>query len=315
MVRNGGDAKVRPQMVVDGLRSGNSFAASGQLIDRLAFVACIGNPGVHGRTEAAVAALAANAARGNTDLDLAGCATLGEKLVVPKGADVVVAIVVRDPSGANNSPYVFDNPSLSQIGIRQPINQPVLDHVDVIGGEVSGYRQPGSADYAGAWPNTWLATPDIATVPMAARNTSAKLQRSFSSKTWSAVPADGEFKQMTFRLKSVATTQYLRLRGSNLPANTPWETDADGNPLSDRYTNTAPDAAMLRIPCKAAGANVPSTDVVFTGTGIDGCPEHLPVVNGQKMSAFDVAAWADLWFYSNPIFIEVQGGTRVAGLK
>lgn len=315
MVRNGGDAKLRPQMIVDGLRSGNSFAASGQLIDRLAFVACVGNPGAHGRSEAAVQALAANAARGNTDIDFQGCATMGEKLVVPQGADVVVAIVVRDPAGANYSPYSFDNPSLAQLGIKQAINKPVLDHVDVIGGKVSGYKQPGSADYAGAWPNTWLANPDISTVPAAARNPSAKLVRSFSAGSWSGVPADGEFKQMVFRVKAVASSQYLRLRGSNLPANTPWETDADGNPLPDRYTNTAPDVSALKIPCTATGSNVPSNDVVFTGTGIDGCPNHLPVVNGQKMSAFDVAAWADLWFYSNPIFIEVQGGTKVAGIK
>ena len=41
MVRNGGDRRrPRPQTIVDGLRTGNNFAASGQLIDRLAFVAC-----------------------------------------------------------------------------------------------------------------------------------------------------------------------------------------------------------------------------------------------------------------------------------
>jgi hypothetical protein len=41
----------------------------------------------------------------------------------------------------------------------------------------------------------------------------------------------------------------------------------------------------------------------------------LPVVNGQKMVAFDVAAWADLWFYSNPIYVEVAGSTAVAGVR
>ena len=45
MVRNGGDPKLRPQTIVDGLRTGNAFAASGQLIDRLAFVACASYPG------------------------------------------------------------------------------------------------------------------------------------------------------------------------------------------------------------------------------------------------------------------------------
>ena len=63
------------------------------------------------------------------------------------------------------------------------------------------------------------------------------------------------------------------------------------------------------------GTNVPATGVVYTGAAIDGCPAHLPVVNGQKYSAYDVAAWSDLWFYSNPIFIEVKGSTLVAGVK
>ena len=54
----------------------------------------------------------------------------------------------------------------------------------------------------------------------------------------------------------------------------------------------------------------------------DGCPDHLaaatgasnPIV-GQKAVSFDVAAWSDLWFYSNPIYIEVAGSTPVAGVN
>ena len=42
---------------------------------------------------------------------------------------------------------------------------------------------------------------------------------------------------------------------------------------------------------------------------------HLPTANGVIYSGADVAAWADLWFYSNPIFIEVAGSTAVAGIK
>ncbi len=49
MVRHGGE-RVNPQKIVDGLRSGNNWTDSGQLIDRLAFVACVGNPsGPQGR--------------------------------------------------------------------------------------------------------------------------------------------------------------------------------------------------------------------------------------------------------------------------
>jgi hypothetical protein len=335
LVRHGGQ-RVTPQMIVDGLRSGNNWAASGQLIDRLAFVACIGNPAPHGRSEQAVASLASNAARNNTDLDFKGCVTMGEKLVVPPGADVVVSIVVRDPEGSSYSPYSFPNPSLQQVGINQPLNRPVLDRVDVIRGLVTGLRQPGAADYAGAWPDDWVdrnnpqQLKSLDLVPAAAKNSSAALLRTFNASSWESVPADREFKRMTFRIKGVTASQYLRLRGSNLPPAVPFETDVQGNPLSDLWTNVAPvrsktgstiefpAGSFLRIPCTAVGSHVPDNGALYTGVNqpaIDGCPNHLPVVNGQKMVALDVAAWSDLWFYSNPIFIEVKGSTLVAGVR
>ena len=31
----------------------------------------------------------------------------------------------------------------------------------------------------------------------------------------------------------------------------------------------------------------------------------MATTNGTKLSSYDVAAWADLWFYTNPIFIRV----------
>lgn len=319
MVRNGGDLKLRPQMIVDGLRSGNNFATSGQLIDRLAFIACESYRGPSGRTNAAVEALAVNAAVNNTDIDVAGCATMGEKLVVRPGSDIVVSIVVRDPAGTNYSPYSFPNPSLLQVGINQPMNAPVLDHVDVIRGFVTGYKRPGAADYAGEWPRTWLANPDMATVPAAAKNTSAALLRTFNSATWTTVAGNAEYKKMTFRIAAVTASQYVRLRGTNLPPSVPFETDANGNPLPDIHTNatttTATNLGTLKMPCTTVGTNVPANGVNFTGTNIDGCPNHLPSINGVKYVAYDVAAWADLWFYANPIYIEVGGSTAVAGVR
>src|SRR5262249_46918619 len=127
LVRSGGN-KPRPQTIVDGLRTGNNFVTAGQIIDRLAFVVCTSRP------DALVAELVGNAAVSNTALAAAGCATMGEKLVVPPGSDLVVGIAVRDPAGPNFSPYTFPNPSLLQIGVTQPINMPVLDHIDLIGG-------------------------------------------------------------------------------------------------------------------------------------------------------------------------------------
>ena len=317
MVR-AGSSKARPQQIVDGLRTGNNFASSGQIIDRLAFVACTG------KADALVEELSVNAAVANSSASTAGCATMGEKLVVASGSDIVVSVTVRDPAGANFSPYTFPNPSLKQIGITQPINQPVLDHVDVIGGLVTGYKTPGAPDYAGEWPrNTnWLkadgTTADLSVVPDAAKNVSAAILKTFNgsgASAWKSVtsPLDGsELLTMTFRISAVTASRYVRLRGSNMPAAVPFETDASGNPLADVYTN-ANDTTRLRIPC---------TTVHSASSQFDGCPDHLvaatgatnPIV-GQKAVSFDVAAWSDLWFYSNPVYIEVTGSTPVAGVN
>ena len=330
MVRNGTD-KIRPQAIVDGMRTGNKFAASGQLIDRLAFVACASYPGIGARSNAAVEAIAVAAATHNTDIDTAGCATMGEKLKVRPGAEIVVSIVVRDPAGTNYAPYTFPNPSLMQIGVSQPVNAPVLDHIDLIRGLVTGYKTPGAADYAGQWPtNTaWLradgSTPaDLSSVPAAAKNTSAALIKTFNSSgasPWAPVNSGVDntvFLKMTYRVPAVQASQYLRLRGSNLPAAVPFETDANGNPLADLHTNSGngtTDLVNLKIPCTTAGSNLPDNGTVYTGSTINGCPNHLPVVGGVKMNALDVAAWSDLWFYSNPIYVEVAGKTVVVGVR
>ena len=337
MVRHGGQ-RVSPQMIVDGLRSGNNWVSAGQLIDRLAFVSCATYPNRRGTkplTPPEVEAMALQAARTNTDIDRPDCATMGGKLVVEQGAHIITAIALRDPAGTSFSPYSFPNPSLLQVGIQQPMNKPVLDRVDVIRGLVTGFKTPGAPDYAGAWPDDWVDRDNpqqlksLDLVPAAAKNTSAALIQTFNNSNWKV--RDGDYRVMSFRLPQVSASQYLRLRGSNLPPAVPFETDVQGNPLSDLWTNVAPvrsktgstiefpAGTFLRIPCTATGTNVPDNGSLYTGVNqppIDGCPNHLPTnANGQKMMALDVAAWADLWFYSNPIFIEVKGSTMVAGVK
>ncbi|MEI9948829.1 MAG: hypothetical protein WDO74_07550 [Pseudomonadota bacterium] len=317
LVRSG-SGKAKPQQIVDGLRTGNNFASSGQIIDRLAFVACTG------KSDALVSQIAVNAAVANSAVSAAGCASMGEKLVVASGSDIVVGVTVRDPAGTNFSPYTFPNPSLAQVGISQPLNAPVLDHIDVIGGLVSGYKTPGTADYSGEWPrNTnWLkadgTTADLSAVPAAAKNVTSAILKTFNgsgASAWQAStsPVDGStLLTMTFRISAVAASQYVRLRGSNLPAAVPFETDASGNPLADVVTN-ANDTTRLRIPC---------TVVHSAGSQFDGCPDHLatasgatnPIV-GQKAVSYDIAAWSDLWFYSNPVYIEVTGSSPVAGVN
>jgi hypothetical protein len=292
-------APVSPQQIVDGLRSGNNFAASGQLIDRLAFVVCTD------RSSSNVEKMVAEAVEDNSARFEGNCATMGEKLVVRPGAELIVGIAVRDPSGPNSSPYTFENPSLKQIGISQPLNMPVLDHVDVIRGMVGGYRQPGAADYAGEWPRGWLkddgSTMTLADVPAAAKNETAAVIKTFNRTGWKKAGKD--ILTMSFRIPAVQASQYVRLRGSNLPAAVPYETDANGNPLTDLFTNEN-DLSKLKIPCTAVGT-----------TEFNGCPSHMATVNGQKYVSFDVAAWADLWFYGNPVYVQVKGSTMVAGVK
>ncbi len=128
---------------------------------------------------------------------------------------------------------------------------------------------------------------------------------------------------MSLRIRDVKGSQYVRLRGSNLPPNVPFETDANGNPLPDLHTNATTtnvanqQVGSLKIPCTAIGSNVPAIGAAVPAGAalIDGCPTHLPAINGVKYVAYDVAAWSDLWFYSNPIYIEVKGSTAVAGVQ
>lgn len=342
LVRTGTD-KVRSSTLVQGLRSGNTWVSSGQLIDRMAVVVC------SGFRESVVRQLALKAAVNNTDVDTAGCATMGEKLKVNSGSDVVVAIVVRDPVGKSYAPYSFANPSLAQIGVAQPLNQPVLDHLDLIKGTVSGFKDPAdTATYNGQWPNAWLSDYRAATepsptktlaevrasIPPGARNDSASVVKTFTAtgpNAWAPVKFSGDgstFYAMTYKIPAVIQSQYIRVRGTNLPANVPFETDANGNPMPDVYTNATttvtdgngtPALGTLRIPCNSSGSNVPENNVNYTfaqaaSAPIDGCPKHLATVNGQKYVSYDVAAWADLWVYSNPVYVEVTGGVRVAGV-
>ena len=317
MVRNGTD-RLNPQTVVDGLRTGNNWASSGQLIDRLSFIACASYPGPTARSNAAVEALALRAAKANETPEASGCASMGEKLIIRPNAEIVVSIIVRDPSGKSYSPYSFPNPSLKQVGIDQPLDEPALHHIDVIGGLVTGYKTPGAADYSGQWPNDWYQNPNMNNVPAAAKNTSAAIKRTFNNASWTV---EGDYRKMTYRIPAGQASQYLRLRGTNLPPSVPFETDASGNPLSDLFTNAGqvnaiptsvstntPEFAegfFLTIPCNTVGT-----------TQFNGCPSHLFAnTAGQKFLSYDVAAWADLWFYSNPIYIEVSGSTIVAGVK
>jgi len=218
--------------IIKSLRSGDSFHVQGQLISGdLTFVACSRRK----------------------------CATMGETLKVRKGRRVEVYLIVVDPAGKNNSKYAFNNPSLLQIGIEEPINEPTLRQVDLIKGSIHGMIEPTDHEYFN---------------PLAPETTHI-------AKSWDTVDLSGYEGEKPGEIKMsysfIATEDgYIRARGSNIPAGTPNERDADGNPLPDNLSDN--------IPCEDAD-----------------CPPHL-----EGVLTADVEAWADVWFHTNPIFIEVK---------
>ncbi|MFG1302074.1 hypothetical protein V5F49_19995 [Xanthobacter sp. V3C-3] len=234
---------LRPQVVVDGVRSGNAYSVQGDLITgELSY-------------KAQVVGYAA-----------AGTAKMGQTLVVPRGRSVVLTLEVNQSAAPNHSPYSFNNPSLAQIGVKEPLNRPTLRQVQFIKGDVSGVVAPTGANYTSG------------------TNPSAGVVATFSPSNWSA---SGQKRTMVVTIPNVQHNMYVRARGSNLPPSVPAETDAQGNPLNDWDPENV-----------SQGPYVPCTDAA--------CPAHMVVRDGAKISSYDVAAWSDLWFYTNPIFIRVS---------
>jgi ribosomal protein S6 len=133
----------------------------------------------------------------------------------------------------------FKSPEVNNNG-----DTPVVDHIDLIAGKITGMVDPESPDYTKA------------------TNETTKVIATFTAKDWK-MDRNG-YKVIKYQIKDLDDDMYFRLRGTNLAVNTLYETDAKGNPLSD----------------------FEATD----NLGLDGAEE----------------AWADLWFYSNPIFVYVQ---------
>lgn len=226
------------QDVVDALKSGNTFVVMGQLIDKMDFKVCSSD---------------------------GACAGMGETLQVAKGSEVTVELEIHDPEGKNKSPYSFDNPSLLQVGIEQPMNMPEVMQVDLIKGVVTGLV-PSLIENANG---ERIPNPEYKN-PMAPDTTHI-------AETWTKDELGNEpTKRMQYTF-TADENSYVRFRGSNLPAGTPNERDMDGNPLGDNLAS-----------------NIACDD--------PDCPPHI---NG--VLDYDVEAWADISFHSNPIFIEVTG--------
>jgi hypothetical protein len=238
----------RAQSVIDGMRSGNTFSVNGNLIGSdYTFRAT-----VNGVTR-----------------------TMGQTLEVNPGDTITIEMRMVVPA-SNNSPYSFSNPLLKQVGAFQPLNVPMLDHVDLITGDITGVIAPGAAGYA--VPNT------TATV----YNPSARVAASFNQNNMTVTPqADGS-RRMEFTTTMVAgsTPFYIRARGTNMQPSVPFVTDSQGNPLTD--------TGISNVVCDDAA-----------------CPAHLPTVAGTRRVDFDIEAWSNLWFYANPIFIRPAGQPKL----
>jgi hypothetical protein len=232
-----------PQDIIDALRSGNGYVVQGDLIEELKFTAQAKNEK----------------------------ATMGQTLVVKPGQQVKIKIKVRDPQGSNNCPYIFDNPSLAQpeVGISQPINEPVLDHIDLIAGSVTGKVEKylnGNGELNPAYSEI---------------NSDAEVIARFERN---GGPDKNGYMTYVYQFKA-EKSMYFRLRGTNMPVGTPNETDEDGNPLLDSMADN--------IFCDSALAE---TCVKYNDDGS---------ITANVLN-HDVEAWSDLWFMSNPIFVIVE---------
>ena len=137
---------------------------------------------------------------------------------------------------------------------------PELDNIQVIYGEVTGPIDPSSPHYTNP-------TNDNMRVDAVSRG-----EMNYEGDGWysfeKTVTVDGNF--------------YCRLRGTNLPPNTPNET----YPL-DTDAPEGPGGPML----DSLAGNIACPD----------CPPHTNYLVDN-----DVEAYSDLWFYSNPIFVSTK---------
>lgn len=194
-------------------------------------------------------------------------AMMGETLDVAPGEEVTVKILMRDPKGTNNCPLNMDNPSLAQIGVSQPLSMPKLDHVDMITGSITG-NVPTTA----------------AVIENTDYQTDASVAMTFNGSNWKAN------KNGVIQVKYTMTVDndmFIRLRGTNMPANVPNETDEAGNPLLDTL-------AVDNI-----YGNLDKAEL--EGSLFDGVE-----ITSNSSLQWVAAAYADLWFISNPIYIEVK---------
>lgn len=172
-----GDREYSLNEITDGMRSGNVYFAHGDLIDYLEFEA------QDNRQKVSMGG----------DLEAAGIIK-----------NLKLKIKFKSPDSNNCVP---DGVYITSCAA------PIVDHIDLIAGEIAGLINPTDADYTNA------------------TNPTAKVLATFNASNWET---DEEgYNVIVYHIKDVDKNMYFRLRGTNLALNTPDETDASGNPLPD----------------------------------------------------------------------------------
>jgi len=141
-----------------------------------------------------------------------GDSTIG-KVFTTDNDSITISIVIHDPVGKNNN--VYSN-----------YDCPVLDHVDLIAGIVSGYKD--STDREG------YTSEQVSTTRLIARFSGRDEVDSTNIATlvWND-KGDG-WKEIKYKVAILPGEKlYFRLRGTNKGVNEPGETDQYGNPLED----------------------------------------------------------------------------------
>lgn len=251
--------------VVNAVRAGNSYAVQGDLVG---------------------SDLKVTATDGITT------ALMGQTLVVVPGASVTVTITGTLPAAVNNSPYTFANPILKAAGLPdQPLNAPKLDHIDFIGGAVTGIIDRGNG-------TAWYTAPTNANYTLPAGSATAAPQNTAASllATRTVTAQRGQRFTVSYTISNVQGPRFIRARGTNLPANITNATDASGNPTRD--DNKA------RILCTDAAC--PAHTALAAGPAAS-----VGVATGTKVVIADVLAWADLWLYTNPIYIRTTKDAKL----
>jgi len=181
-----GDIK-DPKSLLAAFRAGKLFAVNGGLIDALDFK-------VQGTK---------------------GTGEMGSELGAKSGEDLKITIRFKSPE-RNNFEFQLGSGVFANV-------KPVVDHIDLIAGDVTGRETPGTPGYARD------------------TNPSTRVLKRFTRSDWK-LDAEGYFA-VSYTVKA-GGNQYFRLRGTNLGTDVPNET-AGGEPLFDAQTTGTDNVARF----------------------------------------------------------------------